>query len=252
MTKSDKIYWHKFINFYEHHLPNEITSMVEIGIFRGDSIKYWRNKFKNAKIYGIDVIPIQPEWPQDENIKYIQADQSDINSLTNAFKQIENDFELVVEDGSHHPLHQKTTLMYVMSILKENCFYILEDIHTSHPRHKMYQSVSNSFIKSIWKTGNNDVFMSLHCVLFLKHVIDNDLNIQVELEKINYKESIYSKEDLLYLHNKIKTINFYKRNDLPDYCYSCNTSNFNFNSFKCKCGTDLYLECDSMTVVIGT
>lgn len=249
---SDKIYWHKFDKFYENFLPDTAKNILEIGVFKGDSIRLWREHYTNTKIYGLDIVPALPEWPIDENIKYFQLDQSDIKRYREILNEIDQPIDLLIEDGSHDPLHQKISLMESLGFLKEQSIYILEDLHTSHPSHPYYKQRAKDFYKSRLNIFNKsiNVFMPLQCLLLIEHFKKNNLPIESVKNKLDFSKSLFTYEEVTKLFYKIKEIHFYKRNVLPDYCYSCKTNNFDFINLKCSCGTDLYSEADSMTAVI--
>ena len=68
-------------------------------------------------------------------------------------------FDLVIEDGSHHPIHQRNCLVETLPHVREGGLYILEDIHTAHPAHALYR----------WM-GRDHVIGPLHLLLALEHL----------------------------------------------------------------------------------
>lgn len=256
LETSDKVYWHKYINFYEDFLPNEAKNILEIGVFKGDSIRYWREKYPNSSIFGLDIVDEIDSWPKDSNIKYFKADQSDIATYHSILKSIEKPIDILIEDGSHDPLHQKISLIESLQYLTDGSIYILEDIHTSHPDHSYYKSRAKMFFglpaKSIFNNNKkiDNVFMPLQCLLLIEHLKSTNRTPSDIKDNINLKNSLFSYDEIEILFDKIKTIKFYRRNVLPDYCYSCKTNNFDYINLRCSCGTDLYLDPDSMSVVL--
>jgi hypothetical protein len=249
---SDKIYWHKFDKFYEKFIPPSAKNILEIGIFKGDSIRYWRTRFPDAKIYGLDILLKTAEWPKDDNIFYFQLDQSNVKEYKRVLAKINEPVDLIIEDGSHDPLHQKISLMESLSALTKGSIYILEDIHTSHLNHTYYKKRARKFNKLplgfLLKTPS--VFMTLQCLLLLEHLKTNNIGLETVRNKIDFTKSLFSYEEIVLLHEKIRKINLFKRTVLPDYCWSCKTNDFDFASLKCACGSDLYAEADSMTAVL--
>ena len=67
---------------------------------------------------------------------------------------------------------------------------------------------------------------------------------------IDFKYSIFTEQEILLLLSKINKIDIFKRTTLPNYCYSCKTTNYNLNSLMCNCGSNLYEFADSMTAVL--
>lgn len=250
---SDKEYWHKYVDFYEKFLPKSALNILEIGVFQGESIRYWRNKYADATIYGIDIIAPLPIWPKDDAINYFQLDQSDIKSYKNVLEKVGKKIDILIEDGSHDPLHQKISLMESIDYLNEGGIYILEDIHTSHKNHPYYKSRLSKFNSQLpfFKTKKLNLLMPLQCLLMLEHFKENGIDIESIKDNFDFESSLFNFDELNKLFTRIKTIKFYKRNVLPNFCYSCKTNDFNFINLKCNCGTDLYSECDSMTAVIS-
>jgi hypothetical protein len=251
-TNSDKFFWHKYVDFYENLLPKTAENILEIGVFKGESIKYWRAKYANAAIYGLDILPPIPEWPVDDKITYFQLDQSDVAQYRKTLNAIPSKLDIIIEDGSHDPLHQKISLLESLDALNTGALYILEDIHTSHPSHPYYKNRLKQFNGqgSMFKAKKGKILMPLQCLLMIEHFKENNLDITTIKDTLDFKSSLFTYEEIVKLHQRIKSITFYKRNVLPNYCYGCKTNNFDFINLKCSCGTDLYSDCDSMTVVM--
>lgn len=249
---SDKLFWHKYLGFYEEILPKTAQNILEIGVFKGESIKYWRSKYHNANIYGIDIIAPLPIWPRDDKINYFQLDQSNISAYQKVLEKIAKKIDIIIEDGSHDPLHQKISLMESIDSLKDGGIYILEDIHTSHKNHPYYKLRLNKFNskRPFYKAKKINLLMPLQCLLMIEHFKENNINIEAMKNKFDFESSLFNFEELSKLHNNIKEIIFFKRNVLPNFCYSCKSNDFDFINLKCSCGTDLYSDSDSMTAVI--
>jgi hypothetical protein len=250
---SDKIYWHKYINFYEKLLPKDATNILEIGVFKGQSIHYWREKYPNANIFGLDIVEPSEAWPKDDRITYFKADQSDSQNYHAILQSIGAPIDILIEDGSHDPYHQKISLVESLNYLKNGSIYILEDIHTAHPHHPYYKKRAGVFLGSgvkRWFKKDPDVFMPLQCLLLIEHLKSNGKTPNDIKDTLDFKNSLFSYAEIELLFNKIKKLKFYRRNVLPDYCYACKTDNFDYTSLRCSCGTELYLGTDSMSVVL--
>ncbi|MFY0604269.1 MAG: hypothetical protein JXQ93_09985 [Flavobacteriaceae bacterium] len=250
ISQSDKIYWHKYINFYENQLPVEANQILEIGVFKGESIKYWRNRYSEANITGIDIIDILPEWPRDNKISYLKMDQSDVSSYSSYLKSLDYKYDIVIEDGSHDPLHQKISLIETINYINPKGIYILEDIHTSHESHNLYQNRLKEFNKKLsYFKSQKKVLMPLQALLLIEHTKKQGIAIE-DLKNINESNSLFTIEELKMLSDRIDTMHFYKRTTLPEYCYSCKSNDFDYVNLKCSCGVSIFLDADSMTTVI--
>lgn len=237
LTTSDKIFWHNYINFYEAFFTGRsFKRIAEIGLLKGNSIRWLLERFPGALVYGADILPFQPEWPVDDRFKFSQFDQGNAEDLRKFLLQ--DDFDLIIEDGSHFPEHQVLCLVEGIKALKSGGMYVLEDIHTSHP----------NFEK------NNPEFAFKGNALTVLLAIDHYKRIGkgIDDEKANSisRNSIVSPSDVQMLSDNISSIALYKRTNLPDYCYNCGSADFDFSQLKCLCGVDVFSDADSMTFVI--
>lgn len=249
---SDKLYWHKYVGFYENILPKAAQNILEIGVLHGESIKYWRKKYPDANIYGIDIIAPLSIWPKDDKINYFQLDQSNIEAYQKVLNKVTNKIDIIIDDGSHDPLHQKISLMESIDCLNDGGIYILEDIHTSHKNHPYYKLRLSKFNRKLpfFKAKKLSLLMPLQCLLMIEHFKENNIDIESIKDKFDFESSLFNFDELNKLYDRVKEIKFYKRIVLPNYCYSCKTNDFDYVNLKCSCGADLYSDCDSMTAAI--
>jgi hypothetical protein len=227
--KSDKEYWHGFIPFYEGFFKDfEPKNIAEIGIYQGDSIRWLLDRFPKADVFGADIIEKKEFWPKCKRFYSVQLDQADSHAVMNFFKL--RQFDLMIEDGSHDPFHQGIALLEGMRELKSGGIYILEDIHTSH--------------KAILagKMGN-----TLSTLLAIDHYkrIDKTPDFGVIADG-----SMFEDKEIKELWDSIGKMSLYKRTHLPDNCYSCGSVDYNFHTYKCKCGAGVFDDTDSMTFVL--
>lgn len=136
------------------------VSLLEIGIFRGSSIKMWHQYFMHAKIFGIDngrLLPntnltlgdsnqnpskhdvalldesvcamAQFEWLENDRIKCAIADQRSYKQLLDAFSKFETTkFDYIIDDGHHFQEHQQKSFALMFPHTKSGGYYIIEDI----------------------------------------------------------------------------------------------------------------------------
>ena len=242
LSNSDKFFWHHYISFYEQELASfTCHNVLEFGVWKGASIRWLMNKYPAANIYGADILPLDPSWPQSKRVKYFKVDQGDVEQIRKLHTGIHTELDLVIEDGSHIPVHQRNCLVESISHVRSGGIYIVEDIHTSHPRHPYFKK-SKPFFRSL--SG------PLHLLLGIEHI--KSLNSEVAQERLVMLSirSLFSLEDIKFLYDKIDSIKIYKRTILPRYCYSCGGDEFNYLELRCKCGTNLYAETDSMSALI--
>ncbi len=247
-TGSDKQYWHRYVPFYEVELAKlkQCNTILEYGIFKGDSVRWLREEYPTAEIFAGDILPLQPEWPIGDKITYFEIDQGKMDTIQSMFLSIGKKLDLIIEDGSHLPQHQKNCLVESVKHMSPGGVYILEDLHTSHPEHGYYK-----------KEGEN-YFGPLHLLLFLEHYKSNARELDLSALSDIFKKSMFSKtkktlfseEEVIDLFDRISEIKIYKRTTLPHKCFACGSIDFQYHLLKCKCGAAIYSNSDSMTAVI--
>jgi len=126
---------HSYTYFYDSlftPLRNEPILMLEIGVCGGGSLKMWYEYFPKATIVALDIND-EKELSNDRVYVY-QLDQSNETELINFVNQCKingYEFDIIIDDGSHHMYDQQITLGYLFPILKSKGIYIIEDLHTS-------------------------------------------------------------------------------------------------------------------------
>lgn len=113
---------HLYCPRYEHHLPSRDSSfsLLEIGIFKGASLRMWREWFPNAEIYGVDINP-----GHQVNDAGIQAFVCD---ATKEVPEIDN-LQVIIDDGSHNSSDIIKTFDLLWPRLKPGGWYVVEDLN---------------------------------------------------------------------------------------------------------------------------
>lgn len=244
IKESDKFFWHGFIDFYETHLAGRDPRLiVEFGVFKGNSVRWMLERFPNAHIDGVDILPIQSEWPIDPRVAYHQVDQGDRDGVRAFFKG--RSFDLIVEDGSHIPQHHVTCLVEGFKTVKPGGLYILEDVHTSHPSHDIFVSEAEQWPPRMKLKGT-----ALSTLLAIDHYrrLRQPLSDAV-LDRLA-EGNLMTREEIVSLDRMIERLWLYRRTHLPDRCYRCGAVDYRFHDYQCICGAEIFAEADSMTFVI--
>lgn len=129
--KTDKATEHHYCDFYQHHLEHlrfDNLKILEIGIFRNQSLMMWREYFPNAEIHGIDITDYTNNMIP--NVKYHCLDMENIESITN-FSNNNYDWDIVIDDGGHTMQQQQLSFKYLWGVIKSPGIFIMEDLHTS-------------------------------------------------------------------------------------------------------------------------
>ncbi|OCP37485.1 class I SAM-dependent methyltransferase [Ensifer sp. LC163] len=127
---------HDFLRLYDKrlsHLRDEKFNFFEVGVFKGGSIRTWREYFSKATIVGIDY-DAECEKYANERINIRIADQSDIHAAFDIVQEFGKPL-VFLDDGSHRWDHQITTLQIFWPLLERGGIYIIEDLDTSFDGH---------------------------------------------------------------------------------------------------------------------
>jgi len=127
---------HDFLRFYERRLAglvNEAFTLIEIGVYRGGSVRTWSEYFPHAKIVGLDISSDCKAYEGGNvHIRIGDASRSDF------LFEVLNEFgrpAVVIDDGSHRWDHQITTFQVMFPLLSPGGTYIVEDLDTSFDAH---------------------------------------------------------------------------------------------------------------------
>jgi len=128
--------WLHYFDIYTENFSkykNKKTTILEIGILNGGSLKMWKNFFStDSTIAGIDIIQKCKKYEKD-NIKIFIGDQTDTNFLDSVIKEIGTP-DIIIDDGGHTCNQQITSFDYLFQHLNNQGIYLVEDTHTSyHP-----------------------------------------------------------------------------------------------------------------------
>jgi O-antigen biosynthesis protein len=109
--------------------PQSIRSVLEIGVFHGYSIASWLEIFPQADIWGIDIslTNVPPELKTNPRVSLIEKNVLNIDFSYIPEKWIQK-FDLIVDDASHKVEEQLATWIKFFPMLRENGWYIIEDI----------------------------------------------------------------------------------------------------------------------------
>lgn len=143
---------HNYLSTYESWLQGlQVKELLEIGIFKGGSLRMWAEYYPDAKIWGIDN---DKGWLINEgNIHSELINQGDEGELKVFWELNQLDPDLVIDDGSHKWVDQMVSFFTIFPKLKSGAVYILEDLHSS--KHLDY---NNGPIAPLWLFRNVEVF----------------------------------------------------------------------------------------------
>ena len=139
----DKYYTHSYIPFYENLFAGRyVRRLLEIGIgykemmlplvpeyVHGASLRMWEEYFPSAQIYSCDIRP--DTLVNEGRIRSVVCDQYDRESLLQmaaTYCQSDNYFDIIIDDGCHHPMAQIITFAALFPRVRHGGIYVIEDV----------------------------------------------------------------------------------------------------------------------------
>jgi hypothetical protein len=119
--KCDKHY-HRYHEYYDLIVgKTDISSVLDIGVCWGDSLRAWRRIWPNAEIEGIDLFR-QYDLKLEEQFKIYNID----STKRHLADEIEKQYDIIIDDGDHHWKAQLATFENYYHKAKK--FYVIEDV----------------------------------------------------------------------------------------------------------------------------
>lgn len=111
-------------------IRHDVKAVFERGVFKGASLRAWRDYFDSAKIIGAD-INVNAMFDED-NIHTGLMDQTKAESIKNFFSslppQYPCEFDIMIDDGCH--IYDATTTLFneAFKHLRNGGIYVIEDM----------------------------------------------------------------------------------------------------------------------------
>ncbi len=133
---TDKYWVHNYTRLYDRylsHLRDKPIKLLEIGVFRGASLLLWRDAFPKAQIYGVDKLTNM--WKKylkgKKRVKVFVGLQEDAKFLNEQVVPA-GPFDVIIDDGGHHPEQQLATYKALWPHLTEGGIYVFEDLQGNY------------------------------------------------------------------------------------------------------------------------
>ncbi len=125
-------------------LKNKKITFAELGIYENQSIKCWREYFKNANIFAFDNDQKLIDNALEDNItntSYAFMDVSSSQSIQNALKNVGVKFDVILDDSSHKFDDQINIIHHSYSFIKPGGMLIIEDIFRRVPDQRYIDAI---------------------------------------------------------------------------------------------------------------
>jgi hypothetical protein len=136
---TDKWGTHRYAQHYQRHLEHlrrREFALLEIGVggYRragvgGASLRAWERFLPQARIIGLDIE--DKSFVDGGRIRTYQGSQDDPELLARMSREA-GPFLVVIDDGSHRPLHVRKTFSILFPLLLDGGIYAIEDTQTSY------------------------------------------------------------------------------------------------------------------------
>ena len=134
-SRSDKNTIHSYLPLYEKLLTSKKETakrVLEVGIWRGGSIKLWKDFFTNAVVHGVDIIDINTVWSEIKNnrgiVLHTSTNAYDNDFVTTNFLNQNIKFDFLLDDGPHTLESMKQFIRLYSQLMADDGILIIEDV----------------------------------------------------------------------------------------------------------------------------
>lgn len=131
-TDKNQVYLDNYERFFSH-MQNENITLLELGIFQGESLLLWEDYFSNGKIIGIDIktANVASKSGRIFEFKGYQQDTDFLDAV--ARKVAPEGFNIIIDDASHIGDISRITFWHLFdNHLKPGGIYVIEDWRTGY------------------------------------------------------------------------------------------------------------------------
>lgn len=183
-------------------LQDKPIKFLEIGIYKGSSVKMWEGFFVNGDLHFIDKTNEYLEYYTNKS-KFFFLDQASERDLQKFIQEVGGDFDVIIDDGGHTMQQQITSFNVLFPYVKSGGIYVIEDLATSY--WKAYGGLGSLERPRASRYSTTEM---------LKRLID-DLNYYTARKAIAGFDNLEAsfKESLTPYQKSIESITFY-----PNLC----------------------------------
>jgi len=176
-------------------LCEKAVTLLELGLYTGESLKLWASYLRRGTIIGVDIIENRAVFSDYPNIVLERGDQTDSDRLEEICPaHAANGLDFIVDDASHIGQNSAASYATLFTCLKPGGLYIVEDWGTGYFDEwpdgcRLQKGRSESIDGHIAKRlPNHDSGM----VGFIKSLIDQPAGDKLKLSDISTRPDIIS------------------------------------------------------------
>ena len=120
---------HDYTQLYSQYfdpIRYSARAIVEIGVWRGESLRMWREYFPDALVFGID-IDSECVAHRGDRIGVYTGSQSDVDFLLATITEIGRELDVVIDDGSHLATDYRVSFETLFPLVRSGGWYVIED-----------------------------------------------------------------------------------------------------------------------------
>lgn len=125
---------HGYTPLYEQYLGrwrDEPITLLELGVWKGDSILTWWEYFQQGIIFGVDRNLRECLITKDERRYLYQCDQANADTLERIARGA-GGFDVIIDDASHISSKTIASFGILFPFLRSGGLYVIEDLQTSY------------------------------------------------------------------------------------------------------------------------
>jgi hypothetical protein len=173
--------YHGYLSIYEKYFSkyrDTLENFLEIGLWKGESIKMWREYFNVGNLVGADILDLS--HIKLHNTQIHMCDQSSREDLENLVKKTYNQYDIIIDDGGHMMHQQQITLGVMFKYLKSGGVFVIEDLHTSGNPYYTRQGDTDTLL--MLHNYNNTNLIESNCMTEseISYLLDNIESINIE------------------------------------------------------------------------
>ncbi len=150
--ETDKNSVHSYIPVYEEILAphrENAKNVLEVGLFKGHSLRMWEQYFTLANVHGIDcsetphggMADLRPMIAEGYHKIHIM-DATNPDKVKQEFGQML--FDVIIEDCNHSVVQQLELYKVFSQYLSPNSIYIIEDIENIDESRSIFENIDES------------------------------------------------------------------------------------------------------------